>query len=110
MLYVFYCSEMEELICEDEVIEEDLMVFPSLRTMSIRYLPELRSISQEALAFPSLERIAEMDCPKLKKLPLKTRGGSTLPTVYGCKEWWHGLEWDEGAATISAFLPPFMAT
>ena len=31
MLYVFYCNEMEELICEDEVIEEDLMAFPSLK-------------------------------------------------------------------------------
>ncbi|KAJ9688082.1 hypothetical protein PVL29_014035 [Vitis rotundifolia] len=106
VLYIFYCSEMEELICGDEMIEEDLMAFPSLRTMSIRDLPELRSISQEALAFPSLERIAVMDCPKLKKLPLKTHGVS----IYGSKEWWHGLEWDEGAATNSAILPPFMAT
>lgn len=110
VLYIFYCSEMEELICGDEMIEEDLMAFPSLRTMSIRDLPQLRSISQEALAFPSLERIAVMDCPKLKKLPLKTHGVSALPRVYGSKEWWHGLEWDEGAATNSAILPPFMAT
>ncbi|KAK9275785.1 hypothetical protein L1049_023054 [Liquidambar formosana] len=103
VIYLFYCKEMEQ------VVENDPTAFPSLRTISIRDLPELQSISQCALAFPSLERIAVIDCPKLKKLPIKAVNVSTLPTVYGNKEWWDGLEWDD-AATKSAFLPHFMAT
>ncbi|KAA8523276.1 hypothetical protein F0562_009699 [Nyssa sinensis] len=97
MIYLFYCKEMEEVISEDEVVEEDSKAFPSLRTISIRDLPELRSFSRQVMSFPSLERIAVIDCPKLKKLPLKASNASALPTIYGSKEWWDKLEWDETA-------------
>ncbi|XP_059633152.1 disease resistance protein RPS2 [Cornus florida] len=107
MVYLFYCNEMEEVISGDEVVEEDTVAFPNLKTMSIRDLPELRSISQKAMAFPSLQRIAVIDCPKLTKLPLKASNAPTQPTVYGSKEWWDTLDWDD---TSLQTFPHFMAT
>lgn len=61
--------------------------------------------------FPSLQQIAVIDCPKLKKLPLKSPGVSAPHTftVYGEKGWWDKLEWDE-AGVESAFLPHFIPT
>lgn len=87
ILYIFYCEEMEEVISEDEVRGEDyLHAFPSLRIMSIRDVPKLRSISQRAIYFPRLKNIAVINSPKLRKLPLKASNVSELPTVYCNKE------------------------
>ncbi|KAF2297562.1 hypothetical protein GH714_038716 [Hevea brasiliensis] len=108
VIYLMYCKEIEEIVSRDMIQMEDSEAFPNLKTLSIRDLPELKSITQWALVFPSLESIAVIDCPRLKKLPIKTHKNLTLPTVYGSKEWWDGLEWDE--CTIeSAFLPKFMS-
>ncbi|EXB38882.1 Disease resistance protein RPS2 [Morus notabilis] len=107
VIYLFYCKEIEEVVSGNERVEEG---FPSLRTLSIRDLPKLRSISQWALSFPCLERLAVIDCPRLKKLPIKAHNNaSNLPTIYGSKEWWDGLEWDESTIE-SALLPHFIAT
>lgn len=107
VIYLFYCKEMEEVVSGNERVEE---AFPSLRTLSIRDLPKLRSICQWALSFASLERLAVIDCPRLKKLPIKANdNGTNTPTLYGSKEWWDGLEWDE-PTTNSALLPHFIAT
>jgi disease resistance protein RPS2 len=54
-----------------------------------------------------LESIAVIDCPNLKQLSIKTHNTSTLPTVYGNKEWWDELEWKE-ASSETAFVPHFM--
>ncbi|EEF48091.1 leucine-rich repeat-containing protein 2, lrrc2, putative [Ricinus communis] len=91
-LYLMYCNEMEEVVSRENMPMEAPKAFPSLKTLSIRNLPKLRSIAQRALAFPTLETIAVIDCPKLKMLPIKTHSTLTLPTVYGSKEWWDGLE------------------
>lgn len=109
VIYLFYCKEMEEVVSVNDVVEEESKAFPSLRTLSIRDLPRLRSICPSSFSFPSLERFAVIDCPKLKKLPIKAQNTSTLPTLYGTKEWWDGLEWEE-TATKFAFLPHFMPT
>lgn len=109
VIYLFYCQEMEEVVSMNDPEEGEPKAFPSLRTLSIRDLPKLRSISSCPLSFPSLERLAVIDCPELKKLPIKAENNSTLPTLYGTKEWWDGLEWEEDI-TKSAFLPHFMVT
>lgn len=107
IIYLFYCREMEEIISGDQVEDKDyLNAFPLLRIMSIRKLPKLRSISQENMSFPSLKKIAVIDCPKLNKLPLKAHNVAELPTIYCYKEWWDALEWDD-ADTKSTFLPHF---
>lgn len=108
IVYIFYCEEMEEVISEDEVRGEDyLHAFPSLRIMSIRDVPKLRSISQRAIYFPRLKNIAVINSPKLRKLPLKASNVSELPTVYCNKEWWDNLEWDD-SGTKETVLPHFM--
>ncbi|XP_015889247.3 disease resistance protein RPS2 [Ziziphus jujuba] len=109
VIYLFYCQEMEDVISMNDPEEGESKAFPSLRTLSIRDLPKLRSISSCPLSFPSLERLAVIDCPQLKKLPIKAETNSTLPTLYGTIEWWDGLEWEEDS-TKSAFLPHFMVT
>ncbi|KDP33865.1 hypothetical protein JCGZ_07436 [Jatropha curcas] len=108
VIYLMYCEEMEEIISRDVIPREDSKEFPSLRTLSIRNLPNLRSISQWALSFPFLESIAVIDCPKLKWLPIKIHNVSSLPTVYGSKDWWDGLEWNESISG-PAILPKFMS-
>ncbi|XP_075509679.1 disease resistance protein RPS2-like [Primulina tabacum] len=108
IIYIFYCEEMEDVVSEEEVREEDYFhAFPNLRVMSIRDVPELRSISRRAIFFPKLKNIAVINCPKLRKLPLKAIHVSELPTVYCDKEWWENLEWDD-SGTKEAFLPHFM--
>jgi disease resistance protein RPS2 len=107
VIYLMYCEEMEEVVSRSGIPREDSKAFRSLRTLSIRNLPKLRSITPWELAFPSLESIAVIDCPNLKQLSIKTHNTSTLPTVYGNKEWWDELEWKE-ASSETAFVPHFM--
>ncbi|KAJ6746476.1 DISEASE RESISTANCE PROTEIN RP [Salix koriyanagi] len=107
VIYLMYCKEMEEVVSRSGIAGEDSKAFQSLRTLSIRDLPKLRSITPWELAFPSLESIAVIDCPKLKQLSIKTHNTPALPTVYGNKEWWDGLEWNE-ASSETALYPHFM--
>lgn len=104
VIYLFYCKEMEEVVSLEENLEPD--AFSRLKTISIRDLPELRSITPWPLAFPSLKSIAVIDCPKLKKLPITTYDTTTLPTVYCSKQWWDGLDLEE-PNTKSSFLTNF---
>ncbi|PON39506.1 AAA+ ATPase [Parasponia andersonii] len=107
VIYLFFCKEVEEVVSGNERVAE---AFPSLRTLSIRDLPKLRSICHLAQSFPSLERVAVIDCPELKRLPIKAHNNtSNFPTLYGSREWWNRLEWD-GATIRSALLPHFIAT
>ncbi|XWS72205.1 hypothetical protein CRYUN_Cryun02cG0020300 [Craigia yunnanensis] len=106
VIYLFYCKEMEEVVSGEQKPEPDSNAFSRLKTISIRDLPELRSITPWPFAFPCLKNIAVIDCPKLKKLPITTYNSSTLPTVYCSKEWWDGLDWEE-SNTKSAFLANF---
>ncbi|XP_042489140.1 disease resistance protein RPS2 isoform X2 [Macadamia integrifolia] len=105
VIYIFYCKGVEQIVSGTEL--EESTAFPSLRTISIRDLPELKSVYKHALAFPSLETIAVIGCPKLKKLPLKGGNALSLPTIYGKEEWWSGLEWDDEALK-SSFVPHFI--
>ncbi|XVF48967.1 hypothetical protein PTKIN_Ptkin03bG0230800 [Pterospermum kingtungense] len=106
VIYLFYCKEMEEVVSQEANLEPDSKPFSRLKTISIRDLPELRSITPWTLSFPCLKSIAVIDCPKLKKLPITTYDSSTLPSVYCSKQWWDGLYWEE-PNTKSAFLTNF---
>ncbi|KAH6779107.1 hypothetical protein C2S52_010344 [Perilla frutescens var. hirtella] len=108
MVYIFYCKEMEEVIREEDVVDEDYSnAFAKLRIMSIRDAPKLRSICKKAMVFPCLKKIAVIDCPKLRKLPLRAHNVKELPTVYCSKEWWNNLAWDD-TDTRDTFFPYFM--
>ncbi|CAA0814957.1 Disease resistance protein RPS2 [Striga hermonthica] len=107
-VYVFYCREMEEVVSEEDVTEGDYSnVFRSLRVLSIRDVPVLRSICPKAMFFPCLKKIAVIDCPNLRKLPVRAQNASELPTVYCYREWWENLVWDN-AETKRVLLPYFM--
>ncbi|XP_077233768.1 NB-ARC domain-containing disease resistance protein [Tasmannia lanceolata] len=104
---LFNCAGMDELVSGDEVVDDSIM-FPRLRKISIRELPELKSIYMYELNFPALKTIAVTECPKLKSLPLGAHSARSLQTIYGEREWWDGLEWNEDSIK-SAFIPYFNA-
>lgn len=107
-VYLFYCREMEDVVMEEEVVEEDFVnAFSKLRIISIRDAPKLMSICSKAMVFPCLKRIAVIDCPNLRKLPLKAHDVSEMPTVYCSKEWWGNLVWED-THTKATFFPYFM--
>ncbi|KAE8721194.1 putative Disease resistance protein family [Hibiscus syriacus] len=115
-LAIWHCSEMEEILSEGrlrDVADEVGIPYPTpflnLQTLSLRELPELKSIYWDALPFPCLKRIYIEDCPKLKKFPLNSDSakGNHI-TIKGERDWWEQLEW-ENEATRNAFLPSFQA-
>ncbi|XP_059639461.1 probable disease resistance protein At5g63020 [Cornus florida] len=111
------CDAMEKVIkdaeedCssdEDEIIGGELSAFARLQTLTLLYLPELKSIYSHPLPFPSLTKIEVLGCPKLNKLPLdcNSSGKGRLREI-GCEgEWRDKLEW-ENEETRSAFFPLF---
>lgn len=104
-MYLFYCEGIEHIIGENDVVEGSFeLVFPSLKIMSFRGLPKLRSFSNVAFSFPMLKTIAMIDCPQLKKLPSIGYASSDKPIVYCSREWWENLEWDD--ITSSSSLHP----
>ncbi|KAE8714100.1 Lycopene beta/epsilon cyclase protein [Hibiscus syriacus] len=52
VIYLFYCKALEEVLNKEEKLEPDSNAFSRLKTISIRDLPELRSITPLALTFP----------------------------------------------------------
>ncbi|KAL4335050.1 hypothetical protein GQ457_07G039830 [Hibiscus cannabinus] len=106
-IYLFYCKALEEVVSQQEKLEPDSKAFARLKTISIRDLPELRSVTPLALTFPCLKNIAVIDCPKLKKMSIRvTHESSSVPTVYCSKDWWEGLEWDD-LSTKNSLLTNF---
>ncbi|KAJ9692292.1 hypothetical protein PVL29_011379 [Vitis rotundifolia] len=95
-LGVTKCESMEELIGEEDskgVILDDL--------------PNLRSISEQALPFPSLTEIAVYNCPKLRKLPLDSNSATnSLKKIKGESSWWEELQWKDETLK-STFTPYF---
>lgn len=93
---LFDCRELEELTSDHESPSiEDLVLFPGLKTLSIRDLPELSSILPSRFSFKKLETLVIINCPKVKKLPFQERVQPNLPAVYCDKKWWEALEEDQ---------------
>ena len=108
---VFRCLQLEEIIARpkasDEVDEEEakeiVEIFPQLRKLILRKLPELKTIcsSSNVILCDSLNSIVIEECPKLKRLPLSLHlidGELSSPPsslqIYIEKERWELLEWD----------------
>lgn len=88
---------LEEIRVEDcakikTLIDADLSL-PSLKTLSLLYLPELVSISSGLSIGPKLENIVIYDCPKLKTLPCVGVCSKEVVEIKGESEWWNALEW-----------------
>ncbi|KAL1202927.1 Disease resistance protein RPS2 [Cardamine amara subsp. amara] len=101
------CRELEELISEHESSSvEDPALFPALKTLRIRDLPELSSILPSGYSFQKLETLVITNCPKVKRLPFQERAQTNLPTVYCDEKWWNALEKDQpNICFLTSFVP-----
>ncbi|KAL6313593.1 hypothetical protein AAG906_006962 [Vitis piasezkii] len=113
LLSVEFCESMEKVIDDErsevlEIVEVDhLRVFSRLVSLTLVYLPKLRSIHERALPFPSLRHILMLGCPSLRKLPFDSNTGVSkkLEKIMGDQEWWDGLDWED--QTIMHSLTPY---
>ncbi|XP_077228772.1 disease resistance protein At4g27190-like [Tasmannia lanceolata] len=116
-LYVWSCDELEEIIVNEEEKVDQLqhddddvdalpLLLPKLRVLNLRSLPQLGSICKVvSLAFPALEEIEVYWCPNIKRLPVGIKKAPNLRKIYGNREWWEALEWENDA--IKQQLQPF---
>ncbi|XXG57977.1 hypothetical protein AAC387_Pa04g0409 [Persea americana] len=95
-LEIWDCALMEDVVADDRNALTTISL-PKLRYIDIAHLPELKSIFKKTVTCYSLYSIEVFRCPKLKKLPFTTRNISllTLERIYGNREWWDALEWDD---------------
>ncbi|RVW89671.1 disease resistance protein SUMM2-like [Vitis vinifera] len=113
LLSVEFCESMEKVIDDErsevlEIVEVDhLGVFSRLVSLTLVYLPKLRSIHGRALLFPSLRHILMLGCSSLRKLPFDSNIGVSkkLEKIMGDQEWWDGLDWEN--QTIMHNLTPY---
>ncbi|KAK1299370.1 Disease resistance protein RPS2 [Acorus calamus] len=99
-VYILECNEMKELIGgEDGVVEDEAstlsLSLPKLKSLVLHDLPQLESICEHPLLFPSLKKLSVFKCPHLKKLPLEINSAPNLEEIRGDQEWWDGLVWDD---------------
>ncbi|PIN22237.1 Apoptotic ATPase [Handroanthus impetiginosus] len=108
-VYVSECAEMVEIIGEDKGCEPEtsyndrgVITLPKLRALSLKWLPELRSICRLTMICDSIENIVLFECHRTKRLPFlkQIRRGKED------KEWWESLEWSH--PNIKNKLKPFV--
>ncbi|XVF21318.1 hypothetical protein REPUB_Repub12eG0080700 [Reevesia pubescens] len=68
---------------------------PSLKNISLLYLPDLVSISSGLRISPKLERIGFYNCPKLESLSTMEVSSENLRVIKGESKWWEALKWKE---------------
>ncbi|XP_072983986.1 disease resistance protein RPS2-like [Typha latifolia] len=104
-----FCNNIKQVVDTKELREDQLIyAFHRLKILQLNHLPNLDSICDTALVFPSLEYIDVSVCPSLKKLPFRaeTTNSGKLKQIRGEKRWWDGLEWENGSM-LSSLLPFF---
>ncbi|XP_077231544.1 putative disease resistance protein At4g27220 [Tasmannia lanceolata] len=95
------CGEIEVIISGEEeeqelgVVDKETLL-PRLETIELDELPKLTSLCCH-LHFPSLKSIRVLDCPNLKRFPVRPQNAPKLEKIEGKEAWFEGLEWeDEG--------------
>ncbi|KAM3198772.1 hypothetical protein P3L10_034486 [Capsicum annuum] len=106
VLNVAWCSEVEEIIGREEGERSSQSSststtadLPKLKQLSLRDLPELKSICEGKLMCDSLEFMIFRNCLNLKRMPFYTTNEHPFPSlrkieVYD-KNWWERLEWEQ---------------
>ncbi|KAA8532650.1 hypothetical protein F0562_032534 [Nyssa sinensis] len=106
-IHITKCLELEEVISVEEndcEMHEYREVLPKLRFVSCRDLQNFVSFfGGISLSWPSLTYIYVYNCPKLKRLPFVVDNAPNL-RIYGSKQWWEALEWEDDA--IKSRLDP----
>uniref|UniRef100_A0A5B7C8F8 Disease resistance protein At4g27190-like leucine-rich repeats domain-containing protein n=1 Tax=Davidia involucrata TaxID=16924 RepID=A0A5B7C8F8_DAVIN len=130
-IQVRWCKEMEEIIAAEDDEEglgassssnnnnsSTIFTLPKLKIFKLSGLPKLKSICKGVMACDSIEVIALLDCPELKRVPFSLPlffNGQPSPTPHALKEiwidkdekgWWESVEWDHPNA--KNVLQPFM--
>ncbi|XP_074560954.1 putative disease resistance protein At1g61300 [Curcuma longa] len=105
-LEIIGCETMKELISEVGNSNSITSSSIRIRTLLLRYMPNLNRIANRPLYFPYLEDVLVIGCPKVNKLPfgaeiLKNR----LKRIYGLQDWWNNLAWDN--KNIKDSLAPY---
>ncbi|KAF7842806.1 Disease resistance protein [Senna tora] len=106
MHFLHNLSNLEEIVVEDcpkvsslvsceslEPISGNFL--PSLRRLSLLYLPNLVTISNGLHFGQNLERIGFYYYPKLESLSFKELSSRKLKVINGEIKWWEGLKWSE---------------
>ncbi|KAF2301432.1 hypothetical protein GH714_024053 [Hevea brasiliensis] len=96
------CNEIIEVISEDHGQD----VFRNLEKLSLKRLPNLKSIYCRPLQFFSLAKLVVFDCPNLRSLPFDSNSATKLRQVKGSGSWWNNLLW-EPVVTKHAFCRKF---
>ncbi|GLU15736.1 hypothetical protein SLE2022_322050 [Rubroshorea leprosula] len=111
------CEQMEEIITSsDSDASSDKFTLPKLRRLSLRNLPQLKSIcsAKGVMVCDSIEEIQIWRCLKLKRIPVQLPlldNGQPSPPPHlkeikideESKEWWESVEWDH-----KNLLQPFL--
>ncbi|KAL0364931.1 UNVERIFIED_CONTAM: putative disease resistance protein [Sesamum angustifolium] len=126
---------MEEIIGEDDGCElesnnssccsasisssyndQAILTLPKLRALSLKWLPELRSICRETVVCDSIETIGMFQCHKIKRLPffMPQLNGQPSPPLNlkqirigkDDRDWWESLEWSH--SNIKNMVQPFV--
>ncbi|KAG2327217.1 hypothetical protein Bca52824_009945 [Brassica carinata] len=111
VLFVRGADELEDMIHKEKTIaceESGIVPFRKLEALRLIDLPELKKIYWRPLPFPCLTEFTVKRCPKLRKLPLSCKSGTSgekgLVIKYGERGWLEGVEWED-EATKARFLP-----
>uniref|UniRef100_A0A5B7B677 Disease resistance protein At4g27190-like leucine-rich repeats domain-containing protein n=1 Tax=Davidia involucrata TaxID=16924 RepID=A0A5B7B677_DAVIN len=82
-LKIFNCKQMKEVITR-EVKSVDIVVFPELKCLILKHLPNLTCFSQANNTFewPSLETVRVKDIPKMVNFAPGSQSTPKLKTIY----------------------------
>ncbi|XVF78218.1 hypothetical protein PTKIN_Ptkin14bG0112600 [Pterospermum kingtungense] len=121
-LLVEDCGNMEEIIAPESESEEEgtsavKFILPKLLRLELWNLPELKRIcdANGVIICDSVEQIDIIECPKLKRIPLKLplrEDGQPSPPpslkeiTISSEEWWELVEWDYPNA--KSLLEPYV--
>lgn len=104
-LTVSMCFGMKTIFLNDtdedmSNAEKDMLVLPRLRTLWIRELPQLSTISPTGFSIrcPYLDELRVQKCENLKRLPFGPECTTKLRRLKGDLDWFNKLEWDDERA------------
>ncbi|KAK3204291.1 hypothetical protein Dsin_018337 [Dipteronia sinensis] len=92
------CPAIEEILLEGEITDSGGIMLPSLKKLTLHYLPGLVNIWKSA--WPALEHISFYNCPKLKNIGMDSRSKQTIREIKAEKSWWDELEWEDTALQL----------